>query len=81
MKKIGEILLDKGFITEAQLEEALDIQRSQNHSMMLGMILIQLGYIDKKILNECLFLQLQDLVQDMTEISEEIEKFTHEIVD
>jgi len=46
-KPIGEILLEKGLITQAQLEEALMTQRRQP-GKKLGEILVRLGYVNKR---------------------------------
>ena len=41
-KRIGEMLVDSGFVTEHQLQEALEIQRSSPE--LLGKILVNRGY-------------------------------------
>lgn len=43
--RIGELLIEDGLITSAQLEEALDKQKSQGNNKKLGDILIESGYI------------------------------------
>ena len=45
-KKLGEILLKSGLITEAQIEEALDKQRKTGER--LGSTLVELGYITEE---------------------------------
>ncbi len=55
MKKIrlGELLIDSGYLTEEQLEHALTIQKSSEKKQMLGELLISLGYVkEEEILNE-----------------------------
>lgn len=49
-RKLGEILVDLGYIDYLQLEEALQLQ--QHEGGMLGQILIRLGYIDADQLAE-----------------------------
>ncbi len=49
-RKLGEILVDLGYISYLQLEEALQLQ--QREGGMLGQILVQLGYIDADQLAE-----------------------------
>jgi len=44
-KKIGELFLEEGLITQEQLEEALDYQR--RFGGRLGWILVSLGYVDR----------------------------------
>lgn len=42
-KAIGQIMIEKGLITEEQLQQALDLQE-QEPSEMLGEILVRLGF-------------------------------------
>lgn len=49
-RKLGEILVDLGYIDYAQLDEALQVQ--QRDGGMLGQILVRLGYIDADQLAE-----------------------------
>lgn len=51
-KRIGEILIEKGFITEAQLKEALEVQKSS--AGFLGNIMVDNGWISKDQLSEAL---------------------------
>ncbi|HPM02850.1 MAG TPA: ATPase, T2SS/T4P/T4SS family [Candidatus Cloacimonadota bacterium] len=72
-KKIGEILVYKGFATEDQVKEALIKQN--NFGLKIGETLIKLGYIKEKHLLECLHDQLDiDIVteSDLTEIDEKV---------
>jgi type IV pilus assembly protein PilB len=41
---IGEILIDAGYITDTQLEDALDLQQ-ENRTVKLGQILVALKYV------------------------------------
>jgi len=45
MKKIGEMLVEKGVITNEQLEKALKLQ--ENNEVLLGEALITIGAITK----------------------------------
>lgn len=54
-RKIGQVLLREGLITEAQLQEALEI--SKTSPKRLGAILVDLGYLDEARLNHALELQ------------------------
>ena len=47
-KRLGEILVETGAITQAQCEEALAL--SKNNSDILGSTLVKMGYIDEKTL-------------------------------
>ena len=71
MKKIrlGEILVDVGYITEEQLENALTLQKSSDKKRMLGEVLIDLGYVkEEEILSE-LSRQLQVPVLSMEQLT------------
>lgn len=71
MKKIrlGEMLLDTGYITKQQLEQALAIQKSSEKKQMLGELLISLGYVkEEEILTE-LSRQLKVPVLGMEQLS------------
>lgn len=56
-KKIGELLIDNYEITEQQLKEALEVQKTSEK--LIGIILIELGYIDKKTLEKYLIMQTE----------------------
>lgn len=51
-KRIGEIMIDKGYITEAQLQEALREQKATRE--FLGSILVKNGWITARRLAEVL---------------------------
>ncbi len=55
-RKLGEILLEEGLITDEQLETALTIQKGKNKK--LGKVLIELGYINDMQVAETLTKQL-----------------------
>jgi type IV pilus assembly protein PilB len=54
-KRLGEILLDLGFITEEQLAHALQIQSSEKR--LLGQVLIKLGYVTPETIISALDMQ------------------------
>lgn len=56
-KRVGEILIDKGFLRQEQLEKALQVQR-ESSGLRLGQTLIRLGLITEDQLAECLAQQL-----------------------
>ncbi len=56
MKRLGDLLLEKNLITQAQLKNALDIQKK--NGTRLGKVLIDLNYISEKALIEVLEFQL-----------------------
>ena len=59
-KKIGQILIDYGMISEIQLETALELQKGEKEDerRKLGEILIDLGYADEESIFLCYALQL-----------------------
>ncbi len=63
--RIGDILVEKGFLTQEQLLECLAEQKESNFSKKLGEIIVQRGYIEEKefieILAEQLNLEFVDL--------------------
>jgi type IV pilus assembly protein PilB len=54
-KKLGQILLEEGMVTEEQLEKAVEEQSKTNDS--LGFILVKLGYITEDVLYHFLAMQ------------------------
>lgn len=48
---LGDKLLEKGIITQAQLDEALEEQR-WNPGERIGSILVRLGYVTQKQVEE-----------------------------
>mgnify|MGYP001061726879 CR=1 FL=1 len=71
MKKIrlGEMLLDTGYITQQQLEQALAIQKSSEKKQMLGELLISLGYVKEEEILAELSRQLKVPVLGMEQLS------------
>ncbi len=71
-KRIGEILVDQGYITAAQLQEGLSQQKAMN--LPLGKALVKLGYIEETKLLDVLAAQL-----DLQHINLENFKFNQNI--
>lgn len=71
MKKIrlGETLIECGYITEEQLEKALTIQKSSEKKQMLGEVLIDLGYVKEEEILEELSRQLQVPILNMEQLT------------
>ena len=55
---LGSLLVQRGHITQDQLEHALAEQRRQNHAKRIGEILVGMRAISEAVLLECLSLQL-----------------------
>ncbi len=54
-KQLGELLIESGVITPAQLKEALDVQKEKNE--LIGQILIGLGYATEQAIAQALTVQ------------------------
>jgi len=64
-QSLGMKLLGAGIITRAQLEEALELQKTTARGQRLGQLLIRLGYITKEQLEVFVEEQIQDAVFEM----------------
>lgn len=63
-QRLGRILYDRGLITQAQLQEALEKAKEENKR--LGEVLLDLGYIDEDSLKELIRYQIQEAVLDIS---------------
>ncbi len=63
---IGEILKDKGLITEDQLDEALSLQKSEGK--LLGKILVEKGYVNEEDILSVLSVQLGMKEVDLSKV-------------
>jgi len=68
LKRIGEVLVHKGYATEVQVNEALIKQN--NFGLKIGETLLKLSYITEKQLLECLHEQLDIEVMDEKDVAE-----------
>ena len=57
---LGELLVENDVITQNQLQEAMGIQKKEGG--LIGVVLINLGYIDEKTLVKYLSLQAEGVV-------------------
>ena len=64
-KRIGELLVEAGAITRAQLEEVLEIWESEGHARRVGEILVERGHLDPPIIAEALREQMRNVVYDV----------------
>ena len=65
MKRLGEILIEQGVITPAQLQIALSLQRA-GLNKIIGEILIEIGFISPKELAQALAIQAGMPYEDLT---------------
>lgn len=56
-KKLGEILVDMGIVTEKQVEEALEQQRNSGGTKRIGEILVEKGWIREEQVRQALLVQ------------------------
>jgi predicted nucleic acid-binding OB-fold protein len=64
-KRIGEFLIDKGFINREQLDEALEEYRSKRANKKIGQILIDRGYLDYDSLTSAIQDQMKEVVYEV----------------
>jgi hypothetical protein len=55
--RFGNIAVNNGFITQVQLDEALDIQGRSSPKPFLGAVLVDLGYLSPRQLSHVLSAQ------------------------
>lgn len=66
--RIGDVLIDKGYISQAQLDEALAFQK-QHRDMRIGQILMENGYVSEKQVLEALAERLNLEIVDVSRIN------------
>ncbi|WP_333656375.1 GspE/PulE family protein [Dissulfurispira sp.] len=73
-RKLGEILIESGLITEEQLSQALTVQKAKKQK--IGKILVELGFVTKEQIAEALAekLNLQIIHCADSKISDEIKR-------
>jgi hypothetical protein len=59
---LGERLISAGMVTEGQIDEALDLQKTTRKGQRLGNILVELGYLSRESLEVFVEEQIRDAV-------------------
>lgn len=59
--KLGEMLVEHGVVSQAQLDEALTVQ--QKDGGLIGLILVNLGHLDEPTLLKYLSMQAERVVK------------------
>jgi signal transduction histidine kinase len=84
--RIGELLIQQGFIQPHELGTALDIQKDRakaNQSILIGELLVELGYVNRDNLNQVIIehvFQLQSaLAQNHHRLEEQVKQQTNEL--
>ena len=70
--RIGEVLTEKGYVTEKQVEEALQYQK-EHRDLRLGQIFLQLGFATEKQVLDALASKLQLQIVDIAQVNVDIE--------
>lgn len=63
-QRLGQILYDRGLISQEQLEEALE--KAKEDKKRLGEVLLDLGYINEDSLKRLILYQIQEAVLDIS---------------
>uniref|UniRef100_UPI003FED4B5B GspE/PulE family protein n=1 Tax=Agathobacter sp. TaxID=2021311 RepID=UPI003FED4B5B len=81
-KRLGDLLVEAGTITQDQLTQALNVQKTEKKGQRLGVVLMDLGFTDEKQIMKalCSQLKLQPVDLSNIRIPEEITKLTEEAV-
>jgi signal transduction histidine kinase len=79
--RLGDYLVENGIITRPQLDEALSLQssgQSQGQRILLGEVLISLGYINRGILDQAITEQIMQLRAALQESNQQLERRVQE---
>ncbi len=81
-KRLGDLLVDAGVISQDQLVKALQVQKTEKQGERLGVVLLDLGFTDEKQIVEALKAQLKIQSVDLStlRIPEEIIRLLDEAV-
>ncbi len=52
--QLGDLLVDRGMLSQDQLEQALEEQRGRGHTRLLGEVLVELGFVTEHVVMEAL---------------------------
>ena len=71
--RLGQVLIETGYITEQQLEEALEYQKNSSMKKMLGDVLVELGYITEEDRLKALSTRMNVRIMDFEQLKSTIE--------
>ncbi|HET7036112.1 MAG TPA: DUF4388 domain-containing protein [Thermomicrobiaceae bacterium] len=57
--RIGRLLVDQGYVTEEQMEQALALQKVGERPVRIGDVLVQLGFVSRKEIGQAVAAQLE----------------------
>lgn len=76
--RIGDVLVEQGLISEAQLTDALkkqkELRETNGEAPLLGQILVQMGMIDQDTLNQAITRQVLTLQNNLIKANETLEQ-------
>ena len=67
-KRLGDLLVEAGTITQDQLTQALNVQKTEKKGQRLGDVLMDLGFTDEKQIMKALCSQLKLQPVDLSNI-------------
>lgn len=76
-KKLGEMLVSRGFMKRSDLEEVLRLQKTIDTDKMLGQILIERELVTDMILRDAIRLQLEEEIWELFSWDDGYFKFEH----
>lgn len=71
--RLGQVLIETGYLTSEQLDEALEYQKNSTTKKMLGDVLVELGYITEENKLKALSQRLNVQIIDFEQIKSTIE--------
>ena len=75
--RMGETMIEKGLLSEEQLEKALSYQKSRSQSgktILIGQALLELGMTNRETLDEVITMQILQLQQALNDSNRSLEK-------
>lgn len=79
--RLGEILTERGLLTEASLQQALEMHRQKiadGGPRLIGQTLLEMGLVDREILDQVVTEQILQLQQALQLSNRRLEKRVHE---
>jgi len=72
--KLGEYLVDKGYLTQDQIDLGLEIQAESDDKRLIGRILVDQGWISQDQLDDALVTMTEDLRSSMQDLEASLDK-------
>lgn len=57
--RIGRLLVDQGYVSEEQMEQALALQKISDQPMRVGDVLVELGFVSRKEIGQAVAAQVE----------------------